>query len=314
MGADLAGFLAAYAVIMDGDIITQTWSIGGPQPVPLSLGYAPQGISYSHNKYEGDTSIGRNDAYLNNGDAHSLNVTRFAQAYETGLSDNRYTLDRFRQDFGRNQYFSIRNNPYYFAPLFSTTLVAPAAYNFVINFMSNHSAEEPSGYLDESQFKTWFAVEGEYPNFKWKPGQERIPDNWYRRTSTNQYTVPNVIEDLVIGWAAYPDTFRLGGNTNGVNTYKGVDIATLTGGTYQQSNLFEGDNFACLFFQTQQQAVPDELKGLVNDVAAALAIFDKYVGPVASKFKCTPLAKYDNSVFNVYPGRTYSPTGPATNF
>lgn len=43
---------------------------------------------------------------------------------------------------------SIENNPYYFSSQFAGLLVAPAAYNFVINFMSNHTAEEPSGYLN----------------------------------------------------------------------------------------------------------------------------------------------------------------------
>ena len=53
MGADLAAGLAAYAIIMDGDLVTQTWSIGGPQLNIINpLGYPPQGISYSHNKYE----------------------------------------------------------------------------------------------------------------------------------------------------------------------------------------------------------------------------------------------------------------------
>ena len=79
MSADLSGLLSAYAVAMDGDILTQTWSFGGPQPADTLGGLlgAPQGISYSHNKYEGDTSIGRNDAYLGDGDVHSLNITRF---------------------------------------------------------------------------------------------------------------------------------------------------------------------------------------------------------------------------------------------
>jgi hypothetical protein len=56
MAADLAGFLAAYAIAMDGHVLTQTWSIGGHQPA-LTLGGLlgqPQGISYFHNKYEGD--------------------------------------------------------------------------------------------------------------------------------------------------------------------------------------------------------------------------------------------------------------------
>lgn len=139
------------------------------------------GISYSHNVYEGDSSIGRNDAYLNNGDAHSLNVDRFAETYAIAVNDgsDRYTLDKFVQDFQKKADESESTNPYYFAAPFSTTLVSPAAYNFVINFMSNHSAEEPGGYLDGEMFKTFFAVTGDYPNFTWNRGQERIPDNWF---------------------------------------------------------------------------------------------------------------------------------------
>jgi hypothetical protein len=65
MSAELSGFLAAYAIAFDGDPLTQSWSIGGPPGGVLSN---PQGISWSHNKYEGDTSIGRCDAYLNGGE------------------------------------------------------------------------------------------------------------------------------------------------------------------------------------------------------------------------------------------------------
>lgn len=315
MGPDLTGLLAAYAILMDGDPLTQTWSIGGPMNTLLApLGYEPQGISYSHNKYEGDTSIARPDAYLNNGDAHSLDIARFTYTFSSGVDNDRYTLDKFRQVSAHWQQYSVSNNPYYFAPLVSTTLVTPAAYNFVINFMSNHSAEEPSGYLNGDIFKSFFAVTGDYPNLTWKRGQERIPDGFYRRPTVNTYTVPDVFQDLGIGWAAYPDTFRLGGNTNGVNSYQGIDVATLTGGTYTPQNLFQGDNFACLFFQTQQQAVPDELKGLLNVVATALTLFNKYVTPLVSQFTCPQLANYDDSVFNAYPGRTYSPTGPDTNY
>lgn len=144
MPPDVSGALSAYAVAFTGDVVTQTWSIGGPLPANIltssGLLAGAQGISYSHNKYEGDTSIGRNDAYLNDGDAHSLNVTRFAFAYATGMDDDRYTLDKFRQDIQTNQERSVQNNPYYFAPPFSTTAVVPAAYNLVINHVS------PSGF------------------------------------------------------------------------------------------------------------------------------------------------------------------------
>lgn len=317
MSADLAGFLAVYAIIFDGDIASGTWSIGGPLPNVGNnlLGYPPQGISYSHNKYEGDTSIGRNDAYLNNGDAHSLEISRFKSVYDRRGTEDRYTMDKFRQEVGQNQYHSIQTNPYYFAPLFSTTLVVPAAYNFVINFMSNHSAEEPAGYLDGAMFKQFFAVTGDDDNLEWIPGQEQIPDQWYKRPVGSEYDIPDVFFDLIQGWAAYPDTFRFGGNTNGVNSYQGVDVATFSAGQYHGlSDLSEGNNLACLLFETQQQFIPDELKGVVNDIAGAVNLFQKYVGGPFAKFGCSQLAQYDNSVFNQYPGRTYSPTGPATNY
>lgn len=70
-GVGLGGFLAAYAVALNGDVVRETWSIGGPPPFNNVAGLLspPQGISFSHNNYEGDSSIGRNDAYLNHGDA-----------------------------------------------------------------------------------------------------------------------------------------------------------------------------------------------------------------------------------------------------
>ena len=64
MGADLATFLAIYGAIFDGDLTS--YSIGGPYPTLLNLGGllgAPQGLSGSHNKYEGDVSPTRGDLY-----------------------------------------------------------------------------------------------------------------------------------------------------------------------------------------------------------------------------------------------------------
>lgn len=43
---------------------------------------APQGLSGSHNKYEGDASVGRGDAYLHNGDSTSLNLANFKSLYD----------------------------------------------------------------------------------------------------------------------------------------------------------------------------------------------------------------------------------------
>jgi len=60
---------------------------------------------------------------------------------------------------------------------------------------------------------------------------------WYRRPSSNQYTAADGVNDLVIGWAAYPNTFRFGGNVNGKDSYEGIDIATFSGGTYNADTM-----------------------------------------------------------------------------
>ena len=91
-------------------------------------------------------------------------------------SEGLFTMDTMAKLYTKNTFRSVATNPYYFAAPVSTTVVAPAAYNFVIAFMSNHSAEVPGGYLTPDVFKTFFAMEGEYPNFTWNKGQERIPD------------------------------------------------------------------------------------------------------------------------------------------
>lgn len=137
MSAGLAEFLAIYSIVFDGDLVSMTWSIGGPWTGSfLGLLSAPQGDGYSHNNYEGDTSITRCDSYINNGDAHSVSLTRFQYAWDSGAADDNYTFDTMGRLFAKNTHRSIQSNPYYFAPLFSTTLVAPAAHNFIVAMMS----------------------------------------------------------------------------------------------------------------------------------------------------------------------------------
>lgn len=65
MGADLATFLGIYGAVVDGNLLE--YSIGGPDPrvtLGLGLGGIPQGLSGSHNKYEGDNSPTRGDLYV----------------------------------------------------------------------------------------------------------------------------------------------------------------------------------------------------------------------------------------------------------
>ena len=63
MGPDLASFLSVYGAIFDGNLVA--FSIGGPVAglTNTFLLGEPQGLSGSHNKYEGDVSPTRGDLY-----------------------------------------------------------------------------------------------------------------------------------------------------------------------------------------------------------------------------------------------------------
>jgi len=89
-------------------------------------------------------------------------------------------LDNLRDQFKYNQDISVSTNPYYFNAAFSGLVVVPAAHNFIINFMSNHSVEEPNSYLDGYNLKSFFGVTGEPGNFVWNVGQEKIPGQYLK--------------------------------------------------------------------------------------------------------------------------------------
>ncbi|KAI5363761.1 putative chloroperoxidase [Septoria linicola] len=298
MGVDLAGFLAAYAVIVDGDP-------RGPQPsakLTKSLLGKPQGISYSHNNYEGDASIGRADAYLNNGDAHSLIISRFAEGYaatdfaKNGGQRNRYTLDAFAQDYRDKLRQSIQQNPYFLAAPFSG-LVAPAAYNFVINFMSNHTKENPTGYFDGNQLKQFFGVTGNPGSFRWLKGQEKIPNNWYRRPNNpvESYNAADVLLDLQAQFLAYPYQVKFGGDTGRTNTFTGVDLSAVTKGADNGATLTQGNNLQCFFAQAAQAAISD-LAGAT--LLAVNQITSQYFAPVTAGLGCPTVGKFDQTLFN----------------
>lgn len=86
-GWDLAVFVATFGIVMDGDPLTSQLSIGctGGQPVSNT------GLN-THNKFETDGSIARNDYYLSpTGDSYSVNATLFE--YMTEFCGGVYDLD-----------------------------------------------------------------------------------------------------------------------------------------------------------------------------------------------------------------------------
>ncbi|KAJ3883946.1 Chloroperoxidase [Lentinula edodes] len=116
MSKDLALFLGVFGVSMDGDIPSLSFSIG--KVVNSILGLLPQnGLTGSHNNYEGDVSPTRGDLCEYNN--YELQMSQFLQLYDlqfnvSNPSQVNYDMDlltsfrlsRFQQSIEKNHTFS----------------------------------------------------------------------------------------------------------------------------------------------------------------------------------------------------------------
>jgi hypothetical protein len=209
MGPLLAAFLSVYGGAIDGDILS--WSIGGKPSLAQGgvTGILGNGLSGSHNKYEGDASPTRPDLYQA-GNNYKVVTSQFQELidYSPGGQVTLESLTAFR-----SHRFDVQKatNPYFFNGPFSGVLVQPAAYTFIYRFMANHSAEHPAGILPYDVLQSWFGVQGTNGNYKAVQGSERIPDNWYKRAVEYPYDTPYFLADAANAAALHPEFLDIGG-------------------------------------------------------------------------------------------------------
>lgn len=135
----------------------------------------------------------------------------------------------------------------------------------------------------------------------------------YRRPSDNQYTANDVFEDVGIGYAAYPNTLKFGGNAGTPNSFVGLDVANLSSGAYNAQDLFKADNLACFSFNVLQQGIPSFVDVTLNALAPVTDLINKYVSPIIP-VDCPQINNQSTGVFEHFPGYSYKPNGPATNY
>ncbi|KAF2996809.1 hypothetical protein E8E13_001732 [Curvularia kusanoi] len=307
MGLDLSAFLAVYSAVMAGDL--NSFSIGGkPKSNGLlgltsSLGLLgePQGLSASHNRFESDGSPTRADLY-STGDPVSLNLDQFKQLLSMPLGRNgidNNVMTAFRLKRLRH---SIATNGHYFSGPVTCFALNPATYQFTYRFFANHTAENPEGYLDAQTLMTFQGVTLENGEYKWSPGQERFPENWYRRFIGDEYTIPSFTAEAISIEMAHPEVIRIGGNTGQPNTFTGVDIDDLTGNVLNAQTLLEGNNSVCFAFTAAQLAAPDILGGLVGNVLLAVQKLTDALTPILTALNCPEITQYDATLFKAFPG------------
>lgn len=314
MSLDLAGFLAVFGTVFDGNPLSTNpgYSIGGPTDMSQNilngggiLG-TPSGLSGSHNKYESDVSATRGDLYLEGNNFHVVR-DRFIEYYYN-IKENTPAPEQYTAlaPFHAKRYDdSLYNNPYFFYSPFAGVLVSPAAYSFPPRMMANHSEEYPDGYLSRSTFASFFGVTGDNRNnFVVKQGWERIPENWYKRPIDDEFSIPDFLVDVLEHASYDPRLLSFGGNTNGVDSFTGVDIGDLTGGLFNFANLLDPNSLGCLIFQITLAAAPDVLGSTYTDVRKALTPLSDKVMQLISNAECPQLQQYNSELFDKYPGYT----------
>ncbi|KAH7399884.1 hypothetical protein BKA64DRAFT_744567 [Cadophora sp. MPI-SDFR-AT-0126] len=308
MSTDLSLALAVISIAISGDPVAGKWSIGGAFPGTLGLLGQPSGIVGTHNRYEGDASIVRGDAYMHGGSVGFFEMHRWERLYGLAASEGGLTHDKVASQAYYTAQYSIQNNPYYFSNPFSG-LVAPDAHNFVVHFMSNRSEENKGGNLNGDVLKSFFSVTGEPGNFVHTPGHERIPNNWYKRPTSQPMTTVDTNVDTVINNEMYPGIIRFGGNTGTVNSFVGVDTGDLTGGVFNGANLLQGNNLACFFLQATQVGLADSASPLLQPVGQILGFLNSNLGPQINALDCPQLSDFNNDLFNQFPGASYKAQG-----
>ena len=135
---NLSTVLAVFAILTTGNITTQTFSLGGPDP---RVGIGNIGGLNRHNTVECDISPNREDYYTGKCDDHHLSSRMFKQNFEFARNHGGlFTLEAMTDQYVQNANYSKANNPYLFYSL-QSAIVSIGAHIFYAYFFSNGTYE-----------------------------------------------------------------------------------------------------------------------------------------------------------------------------
>ncbi|KAH9881315.1 hypothetical protein IAQ61_000038 [Plenodomus lingam] len=267
VGYDLAVLLAVLGIEAGGDVVTGKLSIGCDATsrtalLPI-LGRQP-GLN-TRLKFEADSSLTRDDYFLNNGDNYSFNGTLFASMKSVAdrVSGGKFDLNALAAYRSQRYDESVATNDNFFFGPFSVLLYGAASFLYEL-----FPSYGPEGVADLATMKSFFgAVEDLSAPGGWRHVAEQIPSNWFNRRSP--YSHVNVTTQTLAMYAQYPKLF--GGNVGkkNFNALPGA-IGILADGKLP-TEATESD-LLCLLYQLGTGVVPASLS-TVTDITGSLLNF-----------------------------------------
>lgn len=275
VGYDLANTLAILGLTLtDGDPVTQKLSIGCDATSRTSYnqvltGHEP-GLD-GHNKFEGDTSLSRNDFFLNKGNDFTFNGTLFGMMTDTtGGNYNLQGLGLYR--YQRYQQSRADNPNFFYGPL---SLLLYGAASFLYELMpSANQGMVPNIPNISSFFGTKKNANGQWIFLN----EERIPPNWTPRISP--YTNNDVTNQILAMYELHPVLF--GGNT-GNGGFDTINFGAIRNGKLAPANPTET---SCLLYQLATGSVPSSLNSVITPSVAALSLVASKLTPLFANLGC----------------------------
>lgn len=262
VGYDLANLLAFLGLQADGDLVTTKLSIGCDATTRTSVNPALTGSQpglAGHNKFEGDTSLTRNDFFTAGGDNFRFNRTLFdMMSATTGGLHNVENLAIYRGERWDQSF--VENPNFFFGPL---SLLLFGAASFLYELF-------PSGpdYIPDQATMNSFFIE------------ERLPANWINRV--DPYSNGKVTEEILKMYLLNPRPF--GGNI-GDSTFAPLDWrGIISNGTISKD--VQPEAVSCLLYQLATQSVPSTLNGIVTPTVEAISFFLTRVAPSFDNLGC----------------------------
>ncbi|UZJ55765.1 hypothetical protein CBS101457_005085 [Exobasidium rhododendri] len=187
MAADLSGLLNLVAVAFNGNLETETFSIGGEDDRTYSatgVGSKAAGRQYgldTHSTCEGDVSATRNDYFLDNGDDHSGQPDRFRRYVELAKENGGlFNYNASNALYGQNAALSVANNPRLYFQGY-TVVVVLGEYPFLPAFFSN-GTYNAGGIPNYESLAPLMGYKYNANNDTFQYVPETFPENWYRRS------------------------------------------------------------------------------------------------------------------------------------
>ncbi|KAL9064901.1 MAG: hypothetical protein Q9161_008575 [Pseudevernia consocians] len=289
VGFDLASFLAALGVALDGDPVTEKMSIGcdatSRTSATGSLLGAEGGLD-THNAR--DASLTRADFFF--GDDHTFNDTYFAQltalAYNGGPKTDVFNSYSYNQSvvaqhqFNRYQNSKATNPNFFFGP---KAVILYGAASFLYELFPSHGPDGPAGFIDIGAF--YGATNPDANGNVVFNNTEHIPINptggagWFARTDA--YNLTALVVQVIDLYTAHPVLF--GGNVGDGN----FDALSWGSAISNGKLSLDEQDLLCLLYQLATDNTPTSLSSVLTLPSEVLNYILAKINPIFANSGCT---------------------------